>query len=215
MTASPSSTSDPKLKVVNMVDVPRGGWRYLVTATNTVIQAGSILELKARVKQHMVANRVEFPKGLDIEIEDCACRNLENHAYHWCRERNPETEPVVRERPRWRAVEIARFLKTIWDWGTTSGFAFVSQEEAERRAAICARCPMNTQVSGCLGCTGVARLINRIRRDRTTSFDNDLDACNVCGCELKVKVLVPLDVIDNSGLDYPDWCWNNQTKEKP
>jgi hypothetical protein len=211
MTATPSSTSnDTRLTVINQVDVPRGGWRYLVPDTNTVIQAGSINELKQRVRQHMAANRIEIPPDIDAWIEDGGCRNLESHTYHWCKERggNP-LAAVPRERPRWRAVEILRFLRTIWSWGTTNGFAFVPMEEAERRAAICADCPMNTQVSGCLGCTGVASLIRRIQGNHKTSKDTWLNACNVCGCELKVKVLVPMGVIDNSGLEYPSYCWQN------
>jgi hypothetical protein len=215
-TPSHSSTNDPRLKVVNLVDVPRGGWRYAVLDTNTVIQAGSIHELKRRVRQHMIANKLEIPRDLDAEVEDGACLNLESGRDHWCRERGSEAlTSMSRERPKWRASEILRFLRTIWDWGTMKGFHFVPMEEAERRAAICANCPMNTQVSGCLGCTGVAALIRRIQGTHKTSRDRELHACNVCGCELKVKVLVPDDVIDNRGLEYPEWCWQRQPLSEP
>lgn len=208
MIPNPSSTNDTRLKVINQVDVPRGGWRYLVVGTNTMIQAGSINELKQRVRQHMLANRLDIPPDIDAEIENGACHNLESHRDHWCQERggNP-LAAIPRERPRWRAVEILRFLKTVWEWGAKEGFKFVPMEEAERRAAICADCPMNTSVSGCLGCTGVAAMIRRIQGNQKTSKDTYLDACNVCGCELKVKVLVPMGVIDNSGLEYPAHCW--------
>jgi hypothetical protein len=216
MTATPYSTNDTRLKVVNMVDVPKGGWRYAVLDTNTVIQAGSINELKRRVKQHMAANGLEIPRDIDAEIEDGACLNLESGRDHWCRERGGDTlTSMSRERPKWRASEIMRFLKTIWDWGTMKGFNFVPMEEAERRAAICAGCPMNTPVSGCLGCTGVAAAIRRIQGNHKTSQDRLLNACNVCGCELKVKVLVPEDVIDNRGLDYPEWCWQRADVTTP
>jgi hypothetical protein len=195
-----------------MVDVPKGGWKYAVLDTNTVIQAGSIPELKRRVVQHMGANNLEIPKDILETIEDCACQNLETHRDHWCAKRGPADLSSSRERPRWRASEILRFLKTVWEWGKMSGFQFVPMEEAERRAEICSRCPANTAVSGCLGCTGVARLTNQIRGDRKTKFDTKLHACNVCGCELKVKVLVPLEVIDNRGLEYPKECWQNDPK---
>jgi hypothetical protein len=212
---SHSSTNDPRLKVVNLVDVPKGGWRYAVLDTNTVIQAGSIRELKARVKQHMAANNLDIPGDIDAEVEDGACLNLEAHRGHWCRERgNDPLTSMSTQRPKWRASEVMRFLKTIWNWGTAEGFNFVPMEEAERRAAICAKCPMNTRVSGCLGCTGVAALIRRIQGDHKTSQDPKLNACNVCGCELKVKVLVPTEVIDNRGLEYPEWCWQNQQEPK-
>lgn len=85
-----------------------------------------------------------------------------------------------------------------------AGFRFVPEEEAERRAAICAACPLNVQVQGCMGCSGVSALVKMIRRDRRTGVDG-----NACGCELKVKVLVPSEVVDNRGVDYPAWCWQN------
>jgi hypothetical protein len=210
MTANPSSTSDPRLQVINLVDVPKGGWRYVVPDTNTVIQAGSIHELKRRVKQHMIANTLDIPRDIDAGIEDCACLNLEANRDHWCAERGGDPlDAIPRERPRWKTAEILRFLKTVWEWGTKEGFKFVEKEEAGRRAAICVRCPMNTPVSGCLGCTGVAALIRRIQGTNKTSQDANLHTCNVCGCELRVKVLVPLEVIDNSGLAYPEWCWQS------
>lgn len=209
---NPFSTTNPRLMVVNTVDVPRGGWKFAVLDTNTVINAGSIQALKRDVKRHMAANRLEIPEDIDQEIEDCACQNLESHREHWCQERHSPVDSHA-ERPRWRAAEVLRFLKTVWNWGTMDGFKFVPMEEAERRAKICVTCPKNVTVSGCLGCTGVAALVRKIRGDHKTSVDHKLNACNACGCELKVKVLVPSEVIDNRGLAYPSWCWQAQPEQ--
>jgi hypothetical protein len=203
--SNPSSTSDPRLTVINLTDVPRGGWKYVVLDTNTTIQSGSIQSLKRDVRRHMIANNLELPQDLDESIEDSACMNLE---------RKPITDSHS-ERPRWRAAEVLRFLKTIFNWVRMDGAKFVPMEEAERRAKICASCPMNVTVSGCLGCSGVATLVKQIRGDRRTKYDGQLHACNVCGCELKVKVLVPSEVIDNRGLEYPSHCWQNPTTTEP
>ena len=209
---SPSSPSNAHLlKVVNRTDVPRGGWIFKVEATGVTISAGSINKLKQHVTAHMNANRVEIPRGFEEVIEDTACHNLGDGMGRWCAERKPEVIPPGQS--RWRAADVLRFLKTVTQWGLVKGFKFVPTEEAERRAAICATCPMNTLVQGCMGCGGVGTLVKMIRGSVRTSQDDKLHTCEVCGCFLQVKVLVPAGVVDNSGLEYPSWCWQNPTDE--
>lgn len=199
------------LKVVNKTDVPRGGWTYKVEATGVTVNAGSINKLKQHVMAHLNANRVEIPAGLEEEIEDTACHNLGAGMPHWCAERKPEVPKPGRS--KWRAADVVRFLKTVIQWGLAGGFKFVPIEEAERRAAICATCPLNTTVSGCMGCGGVGTLVKMIRGSTRTSQDAKLHTCEVCGCFLQVKVLVPAGVIDNSGLEYPAHCWQHSPVE--
>ena len=208
-TLSPSSTNDPtpRLRVVNLVDVPRGGWCYTVEATGVTISSGSINHLKRDVIRHMTANGLEIRGGIEDEIENTACYNLGAHKSHWCAEPKPAPNMT---RSRWRAADVLRFLKTVLEWGVKEGFRFVPMEEANRRASICATCPMNVTVSGCLGCSGVGALVKRIRGSNVTAVDSRLNTCETCGCELKVKVLVPMGVIDNRGLVYPDACWQHQ-----
>ena len=86
---------------------------------------------------------------------------------------------------------------------------FVSQEEAERRAAICRACIMNSTTPGCFGCNGVRSLISKIKGSRTTDQDSELRQCGVCGCDNSVKVWIKTDVVDNQGLEYPANCWNS------
>ena len=195
------------LKVVNKVDVPRGGWTYKVEATGVTVNAGSINKLKQHVFAHLNANRIEIPAGLEDEIEDTACRNIGDGMGRWCAERTPELPKPGHS--KWRAADVLRFLKTVTQWGLAGGFKFVPIEEAERRAEICATCPMNTLVQGCMGCGGVGTLVKMIRGSTRTSQDDKLHTCEVCGCFLQVKVLVPAGVIDNTGLAYPSWCWQH------
>lgn len=107
------------------------------------------------------------------------------------------------------AIQIRRFLGSVALWAL-KGFKTVDQAEADRRAAICARCPSNKRVAGCLSCGGIRKMVDRLKGDRSTPFDNDLHACEECGCELKVKVWLPLDAVDNTGVTFPDHCWNEK-----
>jgi hypothetical protein len=40
-----------------------------------------------------------------------------------------------------------------------------------------------------------------------SSKDAELRGCVICSCVLKLKVHLPLDAIDNAGLNFPDFCW--------
>ena len=93
-----------------------------------------------------------------------------------------------------------------------SGGKLVSQEEANRRAAICATCPYNAanhrKGPGCTSCFAKRAWLffqKKVRSDH----DNELTYCKVCGCNLKLKVHFPLGSIDNKGIlpEYPAHCW--------
>jgi hypothetical protein len=204
------------LHVVNTVDVPRGGWRFTVVETGVTVSAGSISSLKRDVRNHLAANQVAVPPDLDAVIEDSACHNLGDSKAHWCQEVPDPKQGETRQSSRWRASEVLRFLRSVVSWGAKHGFQFVPPEEAERRAAICAWCPLNVPVKGCLGCSGVSVLVRSIRgKQHKTSVDEQLNVCDACGCELKVKVLVPTEALDSSGVDYPAWCWQRPSAEEP
>jgi hypothetical protein len=36
----------------------------------------------------------------------------------------------------------------------------------------------------------------------------------VCGCVLRAKVWLELGTIDNTGLEYPEHCWQRQVPER-
>ena len=215
---SHSSTSDGAtfLRVVNLVDVPRGGFHFDVIETGVTIKASSIARLKAMVRSHFDANRLRVPPDFDSIIETTACRNLGEHANHWCcdtADGSPyEARPA--RRSRWTAADVLRFARTVKDWGLKTGFAFVDQAEATRRASICATCPMNVRIAGCLGCAGVEALVTSMKGDRKTPDDIRLETCDVCGCYLKAKVWLPDDALDNSGLTYPSHCWQKNQDDK-
>jgi hypothetical protein len=110
-------------------------------------------------------------------------------------------------------------MKT-WAESTLSGkAAFVSREEAEKRAAICAACPMNTTLQfSCGACMGaVITLMSSIIGNRKTERDRELGACLVCSCSLKAAVHVPVDVQRdgltdeiNQEFDKITHCWKRK-----
>jgi hypothetical protein len=86
------------------------------------------------------------------------------------------------------------------DW-LGDGAVPVPNEQAERRAEVCAGCPRNAKGDWTAWFTEpVAALIRQqlsIRSDLSlsTPFDARLNVCEACGCPLKLKVHVPLNHI--------------------
>jgi hypothetical protein len=109
--------------------------------------------------------------------------------------------------------EIVRWVRAMYNFATQSKFQLVDQEEAERRAKICAACPHQISTSGCWGCKGIAGMLPAIAGARKTSYDGQLKACGVCGCFNAVSVHLPLDVQQDSHLSFPDHCWKKSQSE--
>lgn len=95
---------------------------------------------------------------------------------------------------------------------------FVDQAEAERRAAICSRCPKNVSVEGCGGCATMSEareILTRLKGDRSTSSDIHLRGCCVCGCSIPTIVHIRLDILAKGFTDdqrkftetTTPWCW--------
>jgi hypothetical protein len=87
---------------------------------------------------------------------------------------------------------------------------------AQERADICVACPHNKPVVECVKVTTFmeqalrAQLELKTQMKLATSQDNNLLVCELCGCFMKVKVHVPLDI---ARANTPDWkgfiktCW--------
>lgn len=105
--------------------------------------------------------------------------------------------------------DVTRFLGTLRHF-IANGGQLVDRAKAERRAAICASCPRNVPIKGCMGCSGLIPKIMKLTQGAKTTLDNKLMGCAVCGCQLKAKVHMPNEVIesdDTGGLEFPEWCW--------
>ena len=157
--------------------------------------------------------------GLEQRIEDQICRE---HAAEWgegiCRR--------VQNLGGRRAISFAAaqsFLNTMASWlvRTAKGeAAVVSEQEANRRAAICVTCPNNVHSFGgsCGSCADrIMRALAHVVGKRSTPYDHNLGACAICSCSLAAAVHVPLEP-QQVGLDEGlriefraiPWCWKRE-----
>ncbi len=142
---------------------------------------------------------------LTAEIEDWICRRMKPRAQKkLCDDGTQYSEGV-----HWTSV--MDFLKANVAF-IASGREQTTQEEAERRASICADCPAKASVTGCGVCQrAIDEYRDRVVGAQPTSRDADLTACGVCKCDLKTIVHFPLEALRAKGdHDFPDWCWQKR-----
>ncbi len=187
--------------------VPKEGWRYTHPNSQHVVQAKSWNELMDRVRKYRNANGIALGESFEETLGSEVCAQTE-----WgtpvCEEQD---WPVTVVNRKISMYDVVNFLKVLTHWLVNKP-GFVDQSEAERRAQICVDCPHNVEVSGCFGCTNVARLILDAINDRTTREDEKLKNCRVCGCVNRAQVWVPKETLDQGVTPemreaFPAYCW--------
>lgn len=94
--------------------------------------------------------------------------------------------------------KLAAGAKSLLQW-LGEGAAPVQREQAEKRAAICVKCPMNRRIElHDFFVHGASELIRRqIEFAKECSLDttvsNELGVCSVCACPLKLMVHIPIE----------------------
>lgn len=208
-TSQPLIHNEPiRYVLFNETDVPSGGWRYTDPDLHITITHINLPQVFKGATQLRVANKKGLPRLWPMVFRSMICEQM-GLGDRFCR---PFAKPEAKENKPARAVtfgDVRNFLSVLKEWMQTRA-DFVSTEEAERRASICAGCPENVPASGCAGCTNIVSLITSVVGGRKTSQDSVLENCNVCGCANKAQVHVPLDVLAKgitSDMSFPVHCW--------
>lgn len=187
-------------------ECPPNGYRYVVPETGTEIIAWDAFSWFDLAKQNLKANGFTVPDDLEARMQDQLCSTLEPE---WCSQVDPN-HPYVSTRISWSDVKAGIQVYSNW---IAQGTPVVSQEEADRRAKICASCYLNVNVEGCFACHKLAGLLTWNERTR---YDDSLKACAVCHCLNRAQVHFPIDVLESSDTDerqqfYPSYCWKKKS----
>lgn len=186
--------------------VPPGGWHFVdrSTALPHRVEGTSFEDVALRVLQFRVTNNLE-PGNPSKEVSDYICGTWP----HFCTS-SPAPHPAKGSMPFSNRVSgwLGRFFTS------SKNDPGVPQEEAERRAAICAACPQNRDYTkgGCGPCIdGIRRLSFVWLRNRKTKHDAALGACNVFGHPNAVAVqaadLNPTKQLETGSDHQPEDCW--------
>lgn len=161
-----------------------------------------------KVSKHCSANNYPIFADLEGRVQDWICRQLPPNS-SVCSANGMVSMPGLGIR-RVTGRNILAYISTMASWGWNHKFQAAEQSEANRRAEICAGCPLNVRAEGCLPCFGVDAAIYAVIGGRRTPLDHQLNACAACGCSVKAKIWVPLDTLkahDRHQGEYPEHCW--------
>lgn len=151
-------------------------------------------DLEDAVVKHYRANKLPVPSDLRQLILDQLCATLPQG---WCRDGNQGFVGFVRG----LLHEFQRVLMgttTLADWLIKAGGQRVDDAEVNRRGQICQRCVFNQPPIGCSSCNLAAlnKVVERAIGGHSLPIDAQLEACAVCGCSLKVKARLPMEVLN-------------------
>lgn len=189
---------------------PPGGWRYEEPKTGKVFKEIVKVKLIDAVTKHRMQSGI--PVGdVEADIETWICKQMRPGI---CVEDDarPQKAPA-----RFTAQNVISFAKSIAHVIKNGGV--VSQGEANRRGAICLGCPRNTNIGGCIPCSGVTTAVYSILGAKSTPYDNQLNECGTCGCALKAKIWIPKPDLEaqqqiQHAMDkYPEFCWMRQSPQ--
>lgn len=187
-----------KLCYPTKTNVPPNGW--YVEWEGQIVRGGDWLDLLSNCNKLTIGLGRVPPPDLPLHIENALCERIGSGCV-----------PCTKVKQTLGFGAIVRWVRAMYAFATQAKFELVSQEEAESRAEICARCPMQISTSGCWGCKGIAGMLPAIAGARKTSHDPQLKACGVCGCYNAVAVHLPKEVQGGDNLEFPEWCWKRPT----
>jgi hypothetical protein len=197
------------MKLKNQLLAPPGGWRYQQPETGHWMMDITEESLLRKIAQHRANNNLPHVNppfetiAADVENWICEHLSLEDQSNH--------CDGGVRYKEGVHFSEVVGFIQSNLAY-FASGKKQVTQTEAERRASICATCPLNVSVTGCGACQkAIQEYREKIATVQATSSDANLKACGVCGCDLKTIVHFPLETLRAKGeREFPAWCWQQR-----
>ena len=187
-------------KIKDMSLTPPPGWNYYIPETKNLIEAEDYEELIDFIYYNYYINKIEPPNNLEDLVHADICKQSPTGI---CTEEN---KLVI------LPVDILNGTTAFSIMMRKGKGAFVDIEEAERRASICATCPLNVENPGCYSCKGFERIVKSAQKGRKTSKDEQLNVCAVCKCFTKALVHVDLGIIkattkESHASRYPNHCW--------
>lgn len=190
------------LKIKDFSYTPPNGWIFTQKETGFFFQGNTYEDLRKQVVQHRNKYNISN-KFIDKQIQTQICENIDPSLCEY-------TNAIkIGYRKNFNISDVKSFLAAVTN--TLKEGGVVSQEEANRRAKICARCPLNKSIGGCYGCGGIANSVFSLIGKRKHGLEGRLKQCKACGCYLDAKVWVPLNAQPkNEQHEYPSHCWMNQ-----
>lgn len=197
---------------------PKQGWTFVQPQTrwtNPMAMVGFDASVKAII-EHRRANKAITAKHRLSTDYDTVADELEAYTkarlgipmagppsfFQWGRSNQAKKEEVAAATNKWlrKISRLKTGVKTLRNWLGEGGVP-VAKELSDQRSSVCSVCPKNIAgdwlsmfvkpVSKIL----MAQIEDRNNMRLSTPNDDRIGLCDACGCPLKLKVHVPVDVI--------------------
>lgn len=215
-------------RVINQQESPPGYWRFPSPLDGKIIGPfPARVELMNELRKHYASNSILAPANLDAEVDDWMCNQL-----HPSLCEDADTGGKALPQPKKNKGLVAQFnsvvagTKTIAEWFVQARIMgkreLVSIEQATERGLVCInQCtpPANpvghhVPIGRCAPCVlgSYTKAVEIVVGARTLPIDDQLQACNVCGCGLRAKVQIPVDILRKHMApehlaQFPSFCW--------
>lgn len=202
--------STERARFISHGTTPPVGWIY------SIVHDGTRYQFQSPMKHGLMRQLRDWYRSKELEWpgdEEMSAR-IEHHICQYCPKGFCSGGP---DRPRVPYLSMSGIrdgTRLILNRLFNRKDFMVPQEEAERRAVVCANCPNNLHgiCTGCVGNEFMDIFGWFLRQGRKTQLDSVLDTCSVCGCLLKAKVHVSNETLfELSKHHYPPNCWLHGT----
>lgn len=173
-----------KPRLIERGRIPYGGGFYIDRPDLRVVGKGlQFSNLLESVRAYRKANGFPVGLGFEDEVEEAACLTYPKECDCVSRTINLNRRLGIADIVRGTKVMLAQ---------KTSGVPLVSEEKAEKHAAICAKCPFNQPFTKPCGgiCAELESIVKFIIGSHGTTKDAILNSCAICGCFLRAAVWV-------------------------
>lgn len=181
---------------------PPDEFRYVHAETGHLSKAVNFWAWEEAIMSHRKANNLPIPGNMMDLAQDQICRTI---GPEWCEHSDEATHVST----RFNFGDVVNGMKALGKM-MLGLVEFVSQEEADRRARVCAGCYFNVNAEGCGSCRKIAELISGPVAKKKTAWDHLLKVCAICRCSNAAKVWFPLDEIPTDETQqalFPTFCW--------
>lgn len=185
-----------------------GGFVYVHQETKHKSVATDCWSWMDRIKAHRRSNGLS--EITDEQAQDQLCQTLPPG---WCDRDKTDPEWI---NPNITISDVVGASRIYREW-KKQGKLYVNQEEATRRAAICAGCYLNVHVGGCGGlCQELISLAAETKDLPPTGYEPKLENCAVCHCTNAVQnrfdlTLLELEDSTSRQSQYPGFCWKQKS----
>ena len=182
--------------------IPPGG--FVFDENGTRIEGHSYQSLAENLLRYRIDNRLPVGDPLKEIVERVCAQHP-----HFC---SAHTPPLQGALPS-LAGHVAGWMSRLYASLRASNIehAFVGQEEAQRRAEICAGCPNNVNwKTGCGSCASATENEGfTFRAGRRTVGEERLQGCHIVGQENRTAVWLksPPPVTPAEREAFPTHCW--------